>query len=67
VNGCEFLYKNDNFRSCSSVFNSKAKVSNWLAEELSDDHCLNVNKDTIADISLGLSNFNRFDNYSQKG
>jgi len=26
----------------------------WLAEELSDDHWLNVNKDTKADVRLGL-------------
>ncbi len=33
----------------------RLNVRNWLAKELSDDHWLNVNEDTVADISLGLS------------
>jgi hypothetical protein len=29
--------------------------NDWLAEEVSNDHWLNVNKDTKEDLSLGLS------------
>jgi hypothetical protein len=34
---------------------TQANVSIWLAQELSDDHWLNVNNDTKEDLSLGLS------------
>ena len=33
----------------------------WLAEELSDDHWLNVNKDTKAEVSIGFANDKRSD------
>jgi len=34
----------------------KSNVDFWLAEEISNSHWIYVNKDTIADVSLGLSN-----------
>lgn len=36
------------------LFTEKLNVRNWLAEEVSNVHWLNVNKDTIADVSFGL-------------
>jgi len=35
-----------------SLFNTDQNFRFWLAEELSDDHRLNVNKDTKTDIKI---------------
>jgi hypothetical protein len=56
MNRCKFLSEKGSFRISELPFNSNANFRFWLVEELSDDHWLNVNKDTKPDVSFGLSN-----------
>jgi hypothetical protein len=48
--------KKEALESLLAVINSKANVSNWLTEESYNYHWLDVNKDTLAEVILGLSN-----------